>query len=88
MNEFKGRPSVPEHDRRTAAQVLVQLELGLSMERLQVLRHAVAVSRECSRYAGWSEADVEQVLSVIDGQLPASKRLKVLPSWLQDPQNK
>lgn len=85
--EFSGRPSVPLHDRRSAAHVLAQLQTGLSVERLQVLRHAVAVSRECSRYAGWSDAEVEQVLSVIDKQLPASKRLPVHAFWLQNPEN-
>lgn len=85
--EFSGRPSVPLHDRRSAAHVLAQLQTGLSVEQLQILRHAVAVSRECSRYCGWSEAEVTQVLGVIDAQLPASRRLPVQAFWLQNPEN-
>lgn len=85
--DFSGRPNVPLHDRHSVEHVLAQLDSGLSVERLQVLRHAVAVSRECSRYCGWSEAEVTQVLVGIDAQLPASRRLPVLPFWLQNPEN-
>lgn len=85
--EFSGRPNVPEHDRRGVEHVLAQLGGGLPLERLQVLRHAVAVSRECSRYCGWSEQEVAQVLTVIDAQLPASRRLPVHAFWLQNRAN-
>lgn len=85
--DFYGRPHVPKHDRRGAEYVLNELQQGLSVERLQVLRHAVAVSRECSRYAGWSDAEVQRVLTVIDAQLPASRRLPVQAFWLQNPEN-
>ncbi len=85
--KFEGRPKVPLHDRLSAKDVLARLEQGLSVEQLQILCHAVAVSRECSRYCAWDEAEVEAVLSVIDAQLLPSKRLSVLPFWLQDTAN-
>lgn len=87
MNFF-GRPKVPEHDKRSFEHVIAQLKKGLDVEVLQILRHALAVDREASRYCSWSDADVAQALSVIDMQLSASKRLKVTPFWLQESNNK
>lgn len=84
---FSGTPVVPTRERRTLAQCYESLlHEGLTAERLKILQYALTFNRRYSRYAGWTDSEVAEMLAYIDERLPASQRLRH-PDYLYDPEH-
>lgn len=68
--------SVAIEEQKSSVECLEQLFSDeLKLERLQHLHYALSNARATSRYAGWSEAEVSEVLACLDELLPPGLRL-------------